>query len=188
VSAEIDSLADAVEGTQERTRRIETRLTAVDDRARMAGQDADVAGLFALGAVRQAGLVGDRLATLDSSLKRMVLEVVLNEAADGFKFNSTELPGSVAKRLDDLVRILASRTVGAYFEIEGHTDSIGSAHINQQVGQARAEAVRRYLYERHHIALSRISVISCGADHPIASNETAAGRAENRRVVIRVLR
>ena len=76
---------------------------------------------------------------------------------------------------------------GAYFEIEGHTDNIGDKKVNERVGFERAEAVKRYLYEQHHVPLHKINVISYGEDHPIAPNKTKAGRAQNRRVVIKVL-
>ena len=76
---------------------------------------------------------------------------------------------------------------GAYFEIEGHTDNIGDKKVNERVGFERAEAVKRYLYEQHHVPLHKINVISYGEDRPIAPNKTKAGRAQNRRVVIKVL-
>jgi outer membrane protein OmpA-like peptidoglycan-associated protein len=51
----------------------------------------------------------------------------------------------------------------------------------------RAEAVKRYIYEQHQVPLHRINVISYGEDKPIAPNKTRDGRAQNRRVVIKVL-
>jgi outer membrane protein OmpA-like peptidoglycan-associated protein len=51
----------------------------------------------------------------------------------------------------------------------------------------RAEAVKRYLYENHQIPLHRINVISYGESKPAADNKTRDGRAQNRRVVIRIL-
>jgi peptidoglycan-associated lipoprotein len=76
---------------------------------------------------------------------------------------------------------------GAYFEIEGFTDSIGSKNLNERLGLERAEAVKRYLYEQHQIPLHKMNVISYGEDNPVAENKTKAGRAQNRRVVIKVL-
>jgi hypothetical protein len=57
----------------------------------------------------------------------------------------------------------------------------------EKLGLDRAEAVKRYLYQQHQIPLHRISVISYGSEKPIAPNTTKAGRAQNRRVVIKVL-
>ena len=76
---------------------------------------------------------------------------------------------------------------GAYFEIEGHTDNVGGKDVNEKLGLERAEAVKRYLYEQHQIPLHKMNVISYGEDKPVAPNKTKAGRAQNRRVVIKVL-
>jgi len=58
---------------------------------------------------------------------------------------------------------------------------------NQKLGEERAMAVRAYLRDQHHIALSRMEVISYGESQPVADNKTRAGRAQNRRVVIKIL-
>jgi outer membrane protein OmpA-like peptidoglycan-associated protein len=68
--------------------------------------------------------------------------------------------------------------------IEGFTDSIGSDSTNYRLGLARATAVRDYLVSQG-VAPDRITTLSGGKTNPIASNRTAAGRAQNRRVVIR---
>jgi outer membrane protein OmpA-like peptidoglycan-associated protein len=74
-----------------------------------------------------------------------------------------------------------------YLEIEGHTDNIGSEEYNQHLAHARAEAVRNYLAEKDGIPLHAMNVISFGESKPLAANTTSEGRAQNRRVVIRVL-
>ena len=76
---------------------------------------------------------------------------------------------------------------GGFIEIEGHTDNAGAKDFNQRLGLERAEHVKRYLYEQHQVPLHKINVISYGEDKPIAPNNTRDGRAQNRRVVIRVL-
>ena len=65
--------------------------------------------------------------------------------------------------------------------------NVGAKTINEKIGLERAEAVQRYLYEQYQIPLHKISVISYGAEKPIAPNKTKAGRAQNRRVVVKVL-
>src|SRR5690606_15983797 len=70
--------------------------------------------------------------------------------------------------------------------IEGHTDSQGSANLNQALSQRRAEAVRDALVQEG-VDASRLRARGVGADRPVADNATAAGRAENRRVEIVVL-
>jgi hypothetical protein len=71
--------------------------------------------------------------------------------------------------------------------IEGHTDNAGSKDYNLKLGLDRAENVKRYLYENHQVPLHKINVISYGEEKPIAPNKSRDGRAQNRRVVIRVL-
>jgi OOP family OmpA-OmpF porin len=67
--------------------------------------------------------------------------------------------------------------------VEGHTDSRGSDEYNERLSQRRADAVREALLERFSIDPSRVQAIGYGESRPVADNETAAGRAENRRVV-----
>jgi len=73
-----------------------------------------------------------------------------------------------------------------YLEIQGHTDSTGSAQYNQQLGLQRAESVRRHMHKQG-VALDRIATISYGEDAPAEPNDTADGRTLNRRVEIVVL-
>lgn len=68
-------------------------------------------------------------------------------------------------------------------EIAGHTDSTGSDAHNLKLSQRRADAVRDMLVQRFNIAPSRLTAVGYGEAKPIASNNTVAGRAENRRVV-----
>ncbi len=70
----------------------------------------------------------------------------------------------------------------AVVEIQGHTDSVGSASYNMRLSQARAEAVRTYLITYHHIDPSRLIARGYGETRPIADNTTREGRAMNRRV------
>lgn len=76
---------------------------------------------------------------------------------------------------------------GSRIEITGHTDSTGTDNINQQVSQARARNVGKFLTEVGEIAPDRITTRGYGESRPVASNKTAAGRAENRRVEIKII-
>lgn len=75
---------------------------------------------------------------------------------------------------------------GERIEVEGHTDASGNAGRNLLLSRSRAQSVREYL-ARRGIARSRLSVRGYGALRPIATNDTPAGRAENRRVELRRL-
>ena len=72
-------------------------------------------------------------------------------------------------------------------EITGHTDSTGSDNINQSISQARAEKVGKFLVEVGDLSKDRIKTSGFGESRPVASNETAEGRAENRRVEIKII-
>jgi len=73
----------------------------------------------------------------------------------------------------------------ANFTIEGHTDSVGSKTLNQKLSDARANAVMAYLIQNGIDGL-RLNAYGFGEDYPISSNATRAGRAENRRVEVKL--
>jgi len=68
--------------------------------------------------------------------------------------------------------------------IEGHTDSHGGDDLNQTLSQARAESVQQYMINAMRIPTYRLIATGYGETHPVASNETEAGRARNRRIDI----
>ena len=194
VNDKVDSLGRSLEETQERTRQNEAKIAdvdkntqaaqqaakAADDKAVAANSAASAAANTANGAVAKADEV-------DKASKKLVFEVVLNEDQGNFKFGKTALPDEAKTRLDQMIDQIKADPKGAYFEIEGHTDDVGDKMVNERLGMERAEAVKLYLYEQHQIPLHKMNVISYGEDKPVAPNKTKAGRAQNRRVVIKVL-
>ena len=104
-----------------------------------------------------------------------------------FKVNSFELTKDAKAALDEFAAKIKGLDKGVYLEIQGHTDDTGGADYNDQLGQQRSEAVRRYLAREHKLPLGRISTISYGDTQPVQTNKSAKGRAQNRRVVIVVL-
>jgi peptidoglycan-associated lipoprotein len=194
VNDKVDSLGRSVEQTQERARQNEAKIGEVDQRAgaanqaaQAAQQSANRAGEAATAAANTATAATARADAVDKASKRLVYEVVLSEDQGNFKFGKTELPEEALARLDQMLTELKADPKGAFFEIEGHTDSIGTKFYNEKLGLERAEQVKRYLYEHHNIPLHKMNVISYGMEKPIAPNKTKDGRAQNRRVVIRVL-
>jgi outer membrane protein OmpA-like peptidoglycan-associated protein len=198
VSSKVDTLSTSLEETQERTKQNEAKIAEVDQRsqagiagANTAAQTADgkavVADTKATEAGAAAKMASERVDAVDKSTKRVVYEVVLSEDAGNFKFAQAKLPDESKAKLDEMIAKILADPKGAYFEIEGHTDSVGSKEGNTMLGLKRAEAVKQYLYEQHKIPLHRINVISYGEDKPVEKNSTSKGRAMNRRVVIRVL-
>ena len=187
VGTRVETLSQSLENTQEETRQNGARITQVDAKADQAGLWAKEAQTSAQTANSAAAAAAARAEAVDASTKRLVYEVVISEDQGGFKFASTELPKPVQERIDQMIADLKANPRGNYVEIEGHTDSSGDKMVNQRIGEARAEAVKRYLYEAHQVPLHKINVISWGEDKPVSPNKTRDGRAQNRRVVIRIL-
>ena len=98
-----------------------------------------------------------------------------------------ELPDDAKGQIDQVIARLQQDPKNVWIEIEGHTDNTGPAELNEKLGLERADAAKRYLYEKHQIPLHKMNVISYGMTKPIADNKTKEGRAQNRRIVIRVL-
>ena len=198
VNTKVDTLTGTVEETQERTRQNAERIGTVDQKAEAAAKSAndartaaDTANKNALMAANTAKevetRVGGRVDEVVAASRRLVYEVTLSEDQGNFKFGKTELPDEAKARLDQLVNQLKADPKGIYIEIEGHTDNVGSKDLNERLGMERAETVKRYLYEQHQVPLHKINVISYGEDKPVAPNQNRQGRAQNRRVVVRIL-
>jgi outer membrane protein OmpA-like peptidoglycan-associated protein len=131
--------------------------------------------------------VNTRVDAVAAANRRLVYEVTLSEDQGNFKFGRADLPDTAKARIDEVINQLKADPKGVFIEIEGHTDNVGTQEINERIGMERAEAVKRYIYEAHQVPLHKINVISYGEEKPVAPNKTRDGRAQNRRVVIRVL-
>jgi len=201
VNEKVDSVGRSLEQTQERTRQNEAKITEVDQKAQAAGQAASGADQKAAGAATAAQQAqsaatqaasaatqaGSKADAVDKAAKRIIFEVVLSEDEGNSAFGKTMLPDDAKSKLDQMVTRLKADPKGAFFEIEGHTDNVGDKVYNEKLGMERAEAVKRYLYEQHQIPLHKMNVISYGEEKPVAPNKNKEGRAQNRRVVIKVL-
>ena len=136
------------------------------------------------------GLAGQALERANAAHKlaegKFLYEVVLSDDSMKFPVDQDALSPEAEARLAELVQRLKAENRNVYLEIQGHTDASGDAEYNEKLGEARAEAVRRYL-SRGGIALNRMATISYGEEAPVASNDTPEGRAQNRRVAIIVL-
>ena len=99
-----------------------------------------------------------------------------------FAFDKAEVQSRFYPVLDNVAGTLQqyNQTI---IEVAGHTDSVGSDAYNQQLSQQRAEAVASYLNSRG-VMRDRMITVGAGESHPVASNDTDTGRAENRRVEI----
>lgn len=174
VSQKVDNLAAEVEKTQERVKRAETRIDAVGQEAAAGTSQAKEAMAKAAEAERAAK-------------GKLIYTVTLSNDKVTFPVNRAEVSPEAKKIVDDAVAQLKAENRGVFFEIEGHTDSTGPDDVNMRLGEDRAMAVRNYLHDQHGIALNRMQVISYGKTKPMLDNDTKDHRAQNRRVVIKVL-
>src|SRR5712691_5009459 len=144
VNDKVEATNRSLEETQERTRRNEGRISEVDQKAgeaanaaQQANSAAQVAHNAANHAASAANAAGSKADAVDKASKRLVFEVVLSEDEGNFKFAKTTLPDEAKMRLDEMMAMLKSDPKGAYFEIEGHTDNVGTPKVNEWVGLQR---------------------------------------------------
>jgi len=187
VNTKVQGLSTQLEETQERTKKNEARIAEVDTKADEAGKSASAAQSSADAAKADAAKADAHAAAVESASKKLIYEVVLNEDEGNFKFGKVDLPDEAKQKIDEMVSHMKADPKNIFIEIEGHTDNVGTKVYNQTLGLERAEAVKRYLYEAHQVPLHKINVISYGEDKPVSPNNTRDGRAQNRRVVIKVL-
>ncbi len=195
VNEKVGTMSKSLEETQERVRQNEAKIAEVDQRATagvsQAQQAATAANSAASAANTNAMEVGRkaeaRASAIEAETRKLIFETVLSEDRGQFKLGKAELPDDAKAAIDQMVSNLKADTKNVFVEIEGHTDSTGDSKYNEMLGEQRAESVKLYLYEHHQVPLHKISVISYGEQKPVAPNNTKDGRAQNRRVVIKVL-
>jgi outer membrane protein OmpA-like peptidoglycan-associated protein len=139
---------------------------------------------------RVEGAAGEALERANAAHKlaegKFLYQVVLSDDSVKFPTDRHALSPEAEQRLAELVQRLKTENRNVYLEIQGYTDATGAPEYNEKLGEARAEAVRRYLNQQG-VALNRMATISYGKDAPVAPNDTREGRAQNRRVAIVVL-
>ncbi|MFT5253631.1 MAG: OOP family OmpA-OmpF porin [Flavobacteriales bacterium] len=113
-------------------------------------------------------------------------EASLKEYAEAILFNvgKYSFKAGVSSKLDAMVKVMNANP-NAKFVVEGHTDSSGSAALNLRVSEKRAIAVRDYFVKKG-VSTTRLEAIGFGEGNPTATNKTRAGRAQNRRVLVKV--
>ena len=153
-----------VSANQARIDAHDAQLAKVDKTSREAMERAEAAGKLAQG--------------------KFIYQIVLQDDSVKFAANSAALSPEAQTRLMDFVQKLKSENKNVYVEIQGHIDHAERRHAD--LGQARAEAVRRFMSQQG-VPLSRISTISYGDTAPATPDTSPAGHAQNRRVVLIVV-
>src|SRR5215471_13834495 len=102
-----------------------------------------------------------------------------------FGSNSDVIPPASYAEIDKLGTLLSWPQYTDYrVQLEGHTDSQGSARKNQALSEKRVQNIKSYLVQHFHLAPERILAVGYGSTRPIASNDTPEGRSQNRRVEV----
>ncbi|HET6603125.1 MAG TPA: OmpA family protein [Xanthomonadaceae bacterium] len=138
-------------------------------------------------AKREAELAGAAAESLRLQLQSMSARSdargqVMTLSGDAFASGAASLRPEARANLQRVVQFVQAHP-SVQVLIEGHTDSQGSANLNQVLSQRRAEAVRQALVEEG-VDAGRLRAVGYGEDRPVAANDTEAGRARNRRVEI----
>ena len=136
------------------------------------------------------GFAADPLPSAESVLDRYVqvtggkqaYEKRKTEIAHGtLEYTALGIKGTITRWAADPDKYYAA------LEIQGFTDARGSVAINKDLSDRRARAVYEYLAQKHDVPLFRMNLLGYGKDRPVADNKTREGRAQNRRVDVRVM-
>jgi len=167
VDKKIESVEGQIEDLQQKQKATDLRVDQLSQEAKDALKRAQEAGVLAKG--------------------KVVFSQTFSEDRVKFKSGSYDLDKNAQAALDEFAGKVKALNEQYFVEIQGHTDDVGSSKYNDELGQRRADSVRRYLSRSQQLPLNRMSTISYGDTLPVAPNKTKKGRAENRRVVIVVL-
>ncbi|HET7470215.1 MAG TPA: OmpA family protein [Gemmatimonadales bacterium] len=163
-----DSLATAARNDSIRTAALRDSLRLTRDRARMAALRDSLARVALRDSLRAMTATKNTRVTLRGVNFEINKAVLLPESRD---------------ILDDVARSLVANPE-VTVEVAGHTDNTGPRALNDSLSLARAESVKAFLIE-HGVEAGRMTVHGYAWDQPVASNKTASGRAQNRRVELR---
>lgn len=191
VARSIESRVDPVEN---RVGTAENRIDQVEQNSqRLSGQIDELAAVSnaarggakaaqqtADAAVAGVNATNERISSLDDYVPQ-------ETAAINFRVNSAVLSRDAKTQLDEIAT-KALNAKGYVIEVSGFADSTGSVEKNRMLSTRRADSVVRYLAENHRIPLRRIvTPFGYGESQAIADNRTRQGRAENRRVEVKIL-
>jgi len=158
---------------------VNAKTADVEQKAQTAGQNAATAQQMADAANSRVGLLTNTVANLDNYH-------AVAETSVKFGFNKDNLTSKAQEALDQLAASIAS-TKGYIIALEGGTDSVGSADYNYDLSHRRANSVIQYLASKYSVPAHKIYVIGLGKDKPVETNKTSSGRADNRRVDVRLM-
>jgi outer membrane protein OmpA-like peptidoglycan-associated protein len=182
---------ESIDGQSARVDEVQSGVEA--NERRIGDLRSEVDGKISANSKRAAEAMDSSRAAMDAARAadakaggKVLWEVTISSDDVKFESNKAVLTADGKSALDGLIGRVKGYDKAAYVEIQGHTDSTGTDEYNMGLGLERAEAVRGYMSEQG-VPLHMMSVISFGETNPVADNADSGGRAQNRRVVVRVL-
>src|SRR6202790_2254215 len=166
--------------------RAQAGIQAVNNKTAEVDQKAQAAGQNAASAQQMADTANGRVGVLTNTVANLDNYHAVAETSVKFGFNKDNLTPKAQEALDQLAAGISS-TKGYIIALEGGTDSVGSADYNYDLSQRRANSVIQYLATKYNVPAHKIYVIGLGKDKPVESNKTSTGRADNRRVDVRLM-
>jgi len=188
-ATQIKTTQDQLKELDEKTA---TGIDRANEKAGAAEHDAQEAGNHANDAAKQAVVATQKseqnstaLASLRESVASLDDYQVQTAATVNFGINRDHLSDEAMAELDKLAgEIQADKRF--FVAVEGFTDNVGDREYNEALSRRRAEAVVEYLVAKHDVPVYRIHVVGLGPDKPVDEAHTAAARAKNRRVEVKV--
>ncbi len=188
--------AQQIKTTQDQLKELDektaTGIDRANEKAGAAEHDAQDAGNHANDAAKQAAMAtqkSDQNTVALSSLRESVASLddyqVQTATTVTFGINRDHLSAEAQAELDKLAQDIQGNK-RFFVAVEGFTDSTGQREYNQALSRRRAEAVVEYLVAKHDVPVYRIHVVGLGPDKPVDEARTAAARAKNRRVEVKV--
>ena len=166
--------------------RAQAGIQAVNAKTADVEQKTQTASQNAMQAQQVADAANGRVSVLTNTVANLDNYHAVAETSVKFGFDKDILTPKAKEALDQLAGSIAS-TKGYIIALEGSTDSVGPADYNYELSQRRANSVIQYLATKYNVPAHKIYVIGLGKDKPVESNKTSAGRADNRRVDVRLM-
>jgi outer membrane protein OmpA-like peptidoglycan-associated protein len=194
VDARTKENAERIDAVDKRATQGITAAATADTKATQAGAAAAAAATSATNAQRTAdtanqgvAAAGTRITTVENRFNTIDTYTAGPVTAVTFKTNSAILSDAAKSALDGVAGQVSNLNAGYAIEIQGFTDGQGGEAFNNSLSDRRADSVLRYLVGKN-VALHRITIVGLGKSNPVGDNKTKAGREQNRRVEVKVLR
>jgi len=186
----VNELDDETAKNTRDIRDVDTRaqqgIAQVNDKSAAADQKALAAGQTADQANQNATQASNRITSLAGTVENLDNYKQVTDTTVLFGFDKAQLTRKDKQTLDDFASQLGNQR-HYIVQVEGYTDSTGPADYNYQLSQHRADAVIQYLAQKYNVPAHKIFLIGLGKDNPVAKNTSAQGRAQNRRVDVRLM-